>query len=356
MTTEPFEFVADGKTLRGVIDRPTDRAPRAVLLFVHGYGRTDVVAQSWYFDLRTRFTEMGVATVVWDKPGCGTSEGTFDISQPVASSAREVVAAVREIRRKTLPGVERIGLWGISRAGWIAPLAIAEEPAIGFWISVSGPDDKENFPYLLESNLRIEGRSDEQIRVVMGELRRGFDLTVHGGTFEQYLDATKTLRGDPFMLFLHGSPDRSRAEFLEEQRRFRSGELQWDHATGLMVYVPGFRDLLGRLDVAVLALFGEKDTNVDWRKTRALYGQTIGRNPKARLTIRTFPDGNHNLRPARTGGYREMLETLKSPAMSEGYYETMLDWLRTQVLGKPSTGSRRKGPLRATGARGRHSR
>jgi hypothetical protein len=62
--------------------------------------------------------------------------------------------------------VTKIGLWGISRAGWIAPLAMAQHPGIGFWISVSGTDDKENFPYFIESNFRIEGRSEVQIRRV----------------------------------------------------------------------------------------------------------------------------------------------------------------------------------------------
>jgi uncharacterized protein len=332
MKTETFEFVADGNVLRGVIDLPAGRAPRAVLLFVHGYGRTDVVAQDWYDDLRSRFTDLGMATVVWDKPGCGKSEGTFDIGQPVESSAREVAAAVRQIREKTLPGVTKIGLWGISRAGWIAPLAMAQDAGIGFWISVSGTDDKENFPYFIESNFRIEGRSEVQIRQLMSEWRRGFELTARGGTFEAYLDATKTLRHDPFMILLAGSPDRSKTEFLEDQRRFRSGEFQVDDESGLMIYVPGFRDLLGRLDMPVLALFGEKDRNVDWRKTRALYGETIGRNLKARLTVKTFPDGNHNIHRSRTGGYREMLERLNSPKMSKGYYETILEWLRTQVL------------------------
>jgi uncharacterized protein len=335
MKTEPFEFVADGNRLRGVVDLPAGRAPRAVLLFVHGYGRTDVVAQSWYYDLRSRFTDLGLATVVWDKPGCGRSEGTFDIGQPVESSAREVLAAVRQIREKTLPGVKKIGLWGISRAGWIAPLAMAQDRGIGFWISVSGTDDQENFPYFIESNFRIEGRSEAQIGLLMSEWRRGFDLTAQGGTFEAYLEATKTVRHDPFMTFLTGSPEQSRTEFLEQQRRFRTGEFKVDGETGLMVYVPGFRDLLGRLDIPVLALFGEKDANVDWRKTRALYTGTIGRNPRARLTVKTFPEGNHNLHRSRTGGYREMLEILKSPVMSEGYYETMQEWLRTQVLEAP---------------------
>lgn len=333
MKTEKFEFVADGNVkLRGVLDLPADRAPRAVLLFVHGYGRTDVVAQNWYYDLRSRFTDLGIATAVWDKPGCGESEGTFDINQPVESSAREVMAAVRQIREKTLPGVTKVGLWGISRAGWIAPLAMAQDSGIKFWISVSGTDDKENFPYFIESNFRIEGRSRAQIRQLMSEWRRGFELTAQGGTFEAYLGATKTLRQDPFMIFLTGTPDQSEAAFVEHQRRFRSGEFKVDDKTGLMIYVPAFRDLLRRLDVPVLAVFGEKDRNVDWRKTRALYKETIGRNPKARLTIVTFPDGNHNLHQSRTGGYREMLEILSSPKMSNGYYETILEWLRTQVL------------------------
>jgi pimeloyl-ACP methyl ester carboxylesterase len=341
MKTEPFEFVADGNRLRGLVDLPDGGPPQAVLLFVHGYGRTDVVAQSWYHDLRSRFTELGIATVVWDKPGCGTSEGTFDIDQPVASSAREVAAAVGQVR-KTLPHVRKIGLWGISRAGWIAPLAMAQDPGIGFWISVSGTDDKENFPYFIESNFRIEGRSEAQIALLMAEWRRGFELTTHGGTFEAYLEATKTLRNDPFMLFLTGSADRSRTEFLEEQRRFRTGAFQVDEGTGLMVYVPGFRSLLGGLDVPVLAIFGEKDGNVDWRKTRALYAETIGRNPRARLTVKTFPDGNHNLHRSGTGGYREMLEILKGPSkMSDGYYETILEWLRTEVLGAEDRGAPR---------------
>jgi uncharacterized protein len=334
MKTEPFEFVADGNVLRGVVDLPAGGAPRAVLLFVHGYGRTDVVAQGWYHDLRSRFTDLGLATVVWDKPGCGKSEGTFDIGQPVESSAREVAAAVRQIRQKTLPGVTKIGLWGISRAGWIAPLVMAQDPGVRFWISVSGTDDKENFPYFIESNFRIEGRSEAQIRRLMGEWRRGFELTARGGSFEAYLDATKTLRHDPFMILLTGGPDQGQARFLEDQRRFLSGEFKVDGETGLMIYVPGFRDLLGRLEVPVLALFGEKDRNVDWRKTRALYTETIGRNPRARLTVRTFPHGNHNIHESRTGGYREMLEILSRPTMtmSPGYYEAILEWLRAQVL------------------------
>jgi fermentation-respiration switch protein FrsA (DUF1100 family) len=98
-----------------------------------------------------------------------------------------------------------------------------------------------------------------------------------------------------------------------------------------MIYVPDFERMLARVNVPVLAIFGEKDRNVNWRNTMRLYSETIGKNPNASLTIKTFPDGDHNLQQSRTGGWREMLQMSEHRA-SDGYYETMTDWLRTKVL------------------------
>ena len=90
--------------------------------------------------------------------GCGKSEGTFDAQQPVENSADEAVAAIDQLIAMKVAGVETIGCWGLSRAGWIVPL-INERYPIDFWISVSGTNDKENFGYLLKENLLIEGKS-----------------------------------------------------------------------------------------------------------------------------------------------------------------------------------------------------
>ncbi len=152
-----------------------------------------------------------------------------------------------------------------------------------------------------------------------------------GGTFEEYRAATQTLRRDPFMVFLSGGKDEDEASFLGEQKRFLRGTFQVDEASGLMIYVPHFEQMLAQVNLPVLAIFGEKDRNVNWRNTVALYSKTIGENPKASLTIRTFPDGNHNLQQAQTGGLREMMQMSEHHA-SAGYYEEMADWLRTKAL------------------------
>jgi uncharacterized protein len=331
MRTQTFEFVSDGSRLSGFVDTPAVGAAQAIIVIVHGYGETDVAGRTSYYDLRSRFTALGISTVIWDKPGCGKSEGTFNINQPVDSSAREVLDAIRHLRESKLPGALKIGLWGISRAGWIAPLAMKQDPGIAFWISVSGTDDKESFPYLLESNLRIEGRTDQEIAALVGEWRRGFEITRRGGTFEDYLTATKHLRRDPFMEFLSGGSEQDKAAFLAEQEKFLSGKFQVDEHTGLMIYVPNFPEMLAHLNVPVLAIFGEKDSSVNWRATLALYSRTIGENPQASLTIRTFPDGNHNIQQSKTGGLREMLE-MRERRASVGYFEAMEDWLRAKVM------------------------
>ena len=90
--------------------------------------------------------------------------------------------------------------------------------------------------------------------------------------------------------------------------------------------------LLSSLNVPVLALFGEKDLTVDWQSAKSLYERTIGQNPNASLSIKTFPDGNHNLHQCITGGFNETMEILKNPATVDGYYDTVLTWLEKHVL------------------------
>ena len=329
--TDTFSFEVGGSRLVGLLDTPTDRDATSTIVLVHGYGGTNVVAGNGYADLRAHFAALGINVLVWDKPGHGMSEGEFDIDQPVESSAEEVVAAVHALRGRGIPGSDRIGLWGRSRAGWIAPLAIRAEPSVAFWISVSGVDDRENARYLLASNLPIEGRSAEETERLVDAWQRSVDAVWRGGSYEEYLEAASELGEDPFVQFMGWGQPATREKFLADQARFERGELTVDEESGLPVYVRGFRDLLSSLDLPVLALFGEKDTNVDWRETAELYRETIGENPRAELSVRVFTGANHDLEQSRTGGVREG-RTRDAP-YAEGYLDAMAAWLVSHGFG-----------------------
>jgi alpha/beta superfamily hydrolase len=342
MKTDAFEFVSEGRRLDGLLDQPTAKVASGVVVLVHGHGQTNAVAGDWYRDLRSRFVKLGLASLVWDKPGCGRSEGRYDHGQTVQSSAAEVVAAIAELERRDVPGSDRIGLWGISRAGWICPLVIREVPSIAFWISVSGTDEKESFGYLLESNLRIEGRSPAEARTLLDEWRRGIELFRKGASWAENQKATENLRRDPFFSEFFGETATEEG-YRANQRRFMAEGHSFDEKSGLMIYVPGFGEMLRAVRCPVLALFGEKDTQVDWRRTIALYEDTI-----PRLTIKTFPGCNHNLRQCDTGGFRETLTTRSQP-VCEGYYEAIVDWITTNELAS----ARRRGTPHEAAARTR---
>ena len=332
--TESFEFVHNGKKLSGLLDLPTGQKPTSVILIIQGYGKSNIVEGNWYYDLRSNFVKLGIACVTWDKPGCGKSEGNFDINQTVQSSADEVLSAIKEIEGKNIAESNNIGLWGISRAGWICPLVIQQYPKISYWISVSGTDDKENFGYLLETNLRIEGRSETEIQLLVSEWQRGSDIFRKGGTFAEYEKATQNLRKDSFWIFLNSSSE-TEESYLSKQKQFISEHHKFDKRTGLMIYVPNFRRMLMKIQCPVLAIFGEKDANVNWRQTIALYKKTIGKKTKANLTIKTFLDCNHNLKSCKTGGMKETIEnSTKYQSSCNGYFVTMSEWLKKEVLSK----------------------
>lgn len=331
LKTEHFSFLHNGQKLSGLLDMPDGQKAKSVVLIVQGYGKSNVVEGNWYYDLRKNFVKLGIACIIWDKPGCGKSEGVFDADQSVQSSTDEVLAAIKEVQGRNLDGSGKIGLWGISRAGWICPLVIQQFPGIAYWISVSGTDDKESFGYLLENNLRIEGRSEAQIKHLMQEWQQGNKIFSQGGTFAAYEKATQYLRTDSFWIFLNPVPE-TEATYLAKQQQFLREDHQFDKETGLMIYVPGFRQILMSVQCPVLAIFGEKDTNVDWKQTVKLYRETIGWKNNDSLTLKTFPGCNHNLKPCKTGGLRETIEqsaTYQPPC--DGYFDLLSAWLNTTL-------------------------
>jgi len=327
MQTESFVFQFEGNELHGIIDIPVGQKAKSIILIVHGHGRTDVVSGNWYYEIRSLFTKLGIACCVWDKAGCGKSEGKYNHNQTVQNSADEVIAAITELERLNVAGISKIGLWGISRAGWICPLVIESYPSIAYWISVSGTDHLESYGYLLESNLKIVGRSKSNIEMLISEWEQGTKIFANGGNPEEALLATQHIRQDSYCTSVLGfTKDIDPEQYLIDQNKFISENHQFDNETGLLIYVQDFEEVLKKIKCPVLALFGENDTQVNWRKTIKLYKATIGENLDSKLTIKTFPNCNHSMQKCKTGAYKEDLSEF-GWMVCDGYYDTMEDWI-----------------------------
>ncbi|MFK7934710.1 MAG: S41 family peptidase [Saprospiraceae bacterium] len=319
-----FAFNYNDIKYNGFIELPNQKA-RGMIVLIPGHGPTDFGEGADYSELRHFFKENGFAVCFWDKAGCGQSEGIYDHNQSIESSAKEAMAAIAKIKNLNIPGSNQIGLWGISRAGWICPLIIEQDASIAFWISVSGTDQFENSRYMLEANLRAENRSKSEINLLMREWDHYQKVLVRGGeSLEDFLNAIPNLMKDPYF-------NANNFQFTEEvfkavQDAYQNNGTNYDDSTNLAIMVNDFEHKLSRIDIPVLAIFGEKDTQIDWKKTQSFYEKTIGNNSKADLTIKTFPNGNHTIQKCESGGINENLEKF-GYATCDSYYDVMLMWL-----------------------------
>ena len=84
-------------------------------------------------------------------------------------------------------------------------------------------------------------------------------------------------------------------------------------------------EIFNTVNIPVLALFGEKDMNVDWHKTKSLYERTLG--PNTDLVIKSFAGCNHNMLECKTGGFYEFQDSDLVRKRCAGFLNALEDWL-----------------------------
>lgn len=121
---------SDGSTLFGtVVALAGDSPPGPAMVLVHGGGAGP---REWLRQEAEAFARAGIITLIYDK----RTKGYSLTQRSYGLLAEDALAAVRLLR--AWPGVDpaRVGLWGVSEGGWVAPLAAAASQEIAFVITV----------------------------------------------------------------------------------------------------------------------------------------------------------------------------------------------------------------------------
>lgn len=125
--------------LAAELDLPPGPGPHPVIVMIHGSGRG---TRQNFASVVDTYRSIGVGVLRYDKRGAGESTGRFRDATANNSIevfnllAADVLAIVDHL--VTEPRVDRVGLLGVSQAGWIMPLAASRSPHIAFFISISG--------------------------------------------------------------------------------------------------------------------------------------------------------------------------------------------------------------------------
>jgi uncharacterized protein len=125
------------------LDQPSGPGPFPAIVMGHGSG---LATRHQLTSVAQRLVTAGFAVLRYDKRGVGDSGGVYEVAGNVANSERvfpilagDMLAGVEFL--KTRPDVDptRIGLFGVSQAGWIIPLAASRSSDVRFMILVVGP-------------------------------------------------------------------------------------------------------------------------------------------------------------------------------------------------------------------------
>jgi hypothetical protein len=276
------EFVNGGVRLSGTLLAPSSGGPHPAIIFVHGSGDEGRWASAYLADNVARH---GIAALIYDKRGVGRSSGNWRTStmSDLAGDAAAGIALLANI-----PGIDRrrIGVFGHSQGGEIAPAIAAGNPLVAFVIDADGPIG----PQYLQDLFRVDG--------MLARTYSGNALSDAEQVYREFVDAARS-----------GSPhDRLRADMAA------AGSAPWLADLGIpddQSWIWAWYSRYGNYDnraawaavrVPVLILFGGKDTVVP---VDSSISQTVAilKQHGAAVTVRVFPDADHTLHvPPRTGG------------------------------------------------------
>ncbi len=204
MSSSDVDFItvkSGAVTLAAELDLPPGEGPFPAMVFVHGSGR---ITRHQFTGAARWLASNGIAMLRFDKRGVGESTGeyrgvnAFNSIEMFDTLAQDVLAAVAYL--KTHPKIDpgQIGLYGVSQAGWIMPLAASRSNDVAFMISISGAASTIGISDFYDQ-IAEQGLSDEEI----AEALRNFDNT-HGFDPAPFLE-TFTIPA----LWIYGGQDKS---------------------------------------------------------------------------------------------------------------------------------------------------
>jgi uncharacterized protein len=240
-----FQVERDDAVLAGSLALP-ERTPAPALVAVHG-AEAATRDYALYQHLHTVLPPAGFVAVTFDRRGEGASTGEpsagrFDLLADDVIAVVEQVAALPEIDGR------RIGLWGISQGGWVAPLAATRSERVAFLVLVAsaGVSPAKQMRWAVPRQLRLAGYGDEAVEL-QSTARAELEEVIHGrGSPERAQELLEAGSREPWWRLAY-LPDRL---LDDEERR------QWIEE---MDFEP--EPVFARVRVPTLLVYGEDD---DW--------------------------------------------------------------------------------------------
>lgn len=271
VTTEVSFAGSGGVILHGSVVAPVVRGrPLPAMVLVQGGGAGP---RAWLRQEAEAFARAGIVTLIYDK----RTDGYSLVERSYGKLAEDALAAHDVLRGQ--PGVDpaRVGLWGVSEGGWVAPLAATRSDRVAFVVTVgaSGAAPARQEAWAKANRLRAAG--------VAGSMLRTYPTTA--------------------VALLTGAGLFPEAEYNP---------------------IPP----LTRLRQPILAIWGAHDEVSPPAESMAIFDQALTQARNARFSLRVLPDGDHAGYLATEGGFAVRNWITGEGQFATGYVELIRSWVR----------------------------
>ncbi len=272
---EEVRFANGELQLAGTLIRPAREGTYPAIILVHYSGPA---SRESVLPFARFLVRHGISVFGYDKRGVGGSTGDWNTAS-FEDLAGDVVAAFHYLKMRPDIDGAKIGLLGVSQAGWIMPIAAVRAPDLAFLISVSGAGlpMTETTIDSTRNVMAARGAPPQVVDQVVSIMKLQYDFARTGRGWDEYaaLRAKLAARmGAPPDTF-PATPDHP----------------YWQFIRPLVRYDP--TPALEALRVPALSIFGELDDNILAEKNKAAWERALRAGGHPDYTLQILAGANH---------------------------------------------------------------
>ena len=302
---EEVRFQNGAVALSGTLLSPNRSGPHPAVVFLHGSGPEGRFASRF---LAARFAQQGIAALIYDKRGVGTSSGDWKRST-FEDLADDALAGIRLLRQRKEIAPQKIGIYGHSQGGFISPLVVsrAKPGEVAFVIaaaSFGGPAYYQDL-YRVGNRLRERFPAD-QAGPAMTYYTQFIEVARTGQGWGQFDAATEKVRGEPWFSFLALPP---------------KDHWLWAYYRGTGNYdsLPYWQ----KVAVPVLLVYGERDRLIPVQESAAAIERQLRKANNRDYTMVILPRADHPLRIQP-----DPSQPFEWPLGAPGFPELLAAWVK----------------------------
>jgi pimeloyl-ACP methyl ester carboxylesterase len=321
-----YENKKAGIKLAGTLTLPQGKGPFPAALLITGSGPQDrdetLLGHKPFLVLADYLTRRGIAVLRVDDRGVARSTGNF-ATATTGDFADDVEAGVDFLKQRPEIDPRQIGLIGHSEGGIIAPMVAARSKDIAFIVMLAGTGliGEEILYSQAQAILKAMGATPEMLarqkavqHAILEGAKREKDNKVAEKKIHEALD----------QIFSKLSEDERKQ--VEKSKGALDGQIKrvltpWFRF--YLTYDPGLA--LQKVTCPVLALIGEKDTQVTPKENLESIEKALKAGGNKDYTVKMLPKLNHLFQTCTTGApaeYGRIEETFALAAL-----ETIGDWV-----------------------------